>query len=108
MNTSIVKARKIHKCDVCSGHIQKGEKYRLIEERLPTYDYDDNQAGVQFTRHREHNKDCFPRLLHFNDSKNILKNCNFGVHSPTYDMDPDSYDDTEWCKWCGKILHSTN
>ena len=108
MITTIVKARKIHKCDCCNGNIQKGEKYRLRKERYPRYDDDENQIGVQFIQFREHKKDCYPRLLNFEDAKNILKNCNFGIHLPTYDMNPDSYDDTEWCKWCGKILHSTN
>ena len=103
----IVRARKIYKCVVCSGNIQHGEKYIHAKEKHPKYANDEKQIGVEFMEWRQHNKDCFPRLMHFDQAKEILKNCNFGVHSPVYDMDPDSCDDTEWCKWCGKILHST-
>lgn len=100
----IVKARKIHKCVVCHGNIQKGEKYKHLRERYPEYDNNDKQIGVFYSEFRRHNKDCFPRLLNFENQKEILKNCNFGVHSPTYNLDPDCYDNTKYCKWCGMEL----
>ncbi len=105
---TIVKAQKTYTCEVCGGNIQKGEKHIHIRERRPRYiavDYDcEEQVGVEYVNCRTHNRDCFPRLLHYSDTVEILKNCNYGKHKPVHDMDPDSYDDTEWCEWCGKIL----
>lgn len=88
----------------CDGDIQKGERHIHEKQRQPRYDADDNQIGIDYFECRSHNKDCFPRLSHFIDSKNIMKNCNFGVHKPTYDLGSDSCDDSEWCEWCGKEL----
>jgi len=101
---SILKARKIYTCAVCGGNIQKGEKYIHVKHRLPVYDSDDKQTGIEFYSYRTHNKSCFPRLLNFSNQKQILKNCNFGIHKPTWDRDPDSYNDSTWCEWCGRNL----
>lgn len=102
---NIVKARKIHKCIVCDGNIQKGEKYIFERYRQPEFDDCEVQIGVIYYECKRHNKECFPRLLHFENTKMILKNCNFGIHKDTYDMDPDSCDDTHWCEWCGEKLN---
>ena len=103
---TIRKARKIYTCVYCNGNIQKGEKYIHTQLRFAKTDNDDNQIGIEFQNYRTHNKNCFPRLLHFSDSRNILKNCNKGIHSPTYDADPDSCDMSIWCEWCGIELVS--
>ncbi len=101
----IVKARKVYKCEICEGNIQKGEKHVHTKLKTPRYDDNDNQIGIEFTEFRWHNKNCEPKLTHCENPNEVLKYCNYGIHStPVYDMDPDSCDDTEWCKWCGKIL----
>lgn len=104
---TIRKAKKIHKCDFCAGNIQKGEKYIHAQYKIPSYEDEINpdlQTGIWYESTRQHNKDCWPRLLYSADAKNILKNCNFGIHKKTWDRDPDSCDDSTWCEWCGKEL----
>ncbi len=105
---TIVKAQKIYTCEVCGGNIQKGEKHIHIRERHPRHvviDFDlEKQVGVEYVSYRTHNRDCFPRLLYYINTVEIMKNCNYGEHKPTRDTDPNSCDDTERCEWCGKHL----
>lgn len=101
----IVKARKVYKCECCNGNIQIGEKHKHSKIKASRYDDEDNQIGIKYFEFRSHNRDCFPRLLHLEKRKEILKNCNYGIHSPTYDMDPDTCDDNTYCEWCGKTLN---
>lgn len=111
----IVKARKIYTCEYCNGNIQKGEKHIHHKHRIPIYsskvqpkgfssfDVSDRQIGIEYYEGRSHNRDCFPRLGSVENSKHIIKNCNNGIHSKTWDTSPDS-DGSEWCEWCGKEL----
>lgn len=47
-----VKARKIHKCTVCSGVISKGDRYEYMECRIPIYASDvmgnQVQNGIEY------------------------------------------------------------
>lgn len=99
----VVKARKIHTCCMCDGNIQKGERYVIDKLRVPRCDENENQIGVEYLEFKKHKRDCFPRLINYEYTKEILKNCNYGVHNFVYDMNPESYDDNEYCKWCGII-----
>jgi len=58
MKQRLVKARKDHKCEGCNEGIKKGERYELLEARVPKYKNDDDEAGqigVEFLRY----KTCF-------------------------------------------------
>lgn len=101
MTEKVVKARKVYTCIVCEGNIQKGEKYIHLKDRCPKYDDNDIQIGIEYHEYRYHDKDCYPRLLGLESTEKILKNCNFGIHTPVHDMDPDRFDGSEWCEWCG-------
>lgn len=55
MIQKIVKARKDHECEGCNEGIKKGEKYELLEARVPKYKNGDDEAGqigVEFLRYR--------------------------------------------------------
>lgn len=78
----IIKSRKVHTCSICDGNIQKGEKYMFYSERLPRYDNDDNQKGIEYSKHRSHLRNCIPKsfLLGRSDMKVMWDNCGRGNH----------------------------
>jgi|ETNvirome_6_1000_1030641.scaffolds.fasta_scaffold00690_6 hypothetical protein len=43
-----VKVRKEHKCTYCERTIKKGELAGFISGRLPRYDEDENQIGIEY------------------------------------------------------------
>ena len=101
-----VRARKIHKCAMCCGNIQKGEIHERIKMKIPKYNINDAQIGIEYYEYRQHTRNCYQVLLNNHNTKEILKNCNFGVHDPIVNTDPDSCDDSIYCSWCGRELIS--
>ena len=79
-----IKARKEWICDKCGGVIHKGEVYCLEESRFPKYDDNDNQIGVEFYKHRYHNRECINALLYVGNPKVYIENCSKGIHSWAY------------------------
>lgn len=97
----VVKANKIHTCDHCGGDIQKGEKYITEKVRVPVYDEDEKQTKVDYFLFRYHNRDCGIRLLNCLDWKEVLHNCNNGIHKPAKNIDFESTSEKIYCEWCG-------
>lgn len=98
----IVKARKDHKCDKCNGILHKSRKYKLYKEKVPIFDNNMNQTGVEYITERYHlNDNCDGILPYVSDVKKYFKGCCKGKHEsfPCHD----EYGDFEgyFCAICG-------
>lgn len=100
----LVKGRKVYNCIVCEGDIQIGEIHFIFNDRIPVFDENENQTGVEFISHRYHNKNCAPKLLYTYNAKEVLKKCRKGIHKETWDTDPDTMFFDSYCEWCGTNL----
>lgn len=103
---TIRKAKREYYCMTCSGVIRKGNLYKHTQLRIPNFNDDGVQIGIKYISYRECNKDCFQKLVHFSNTRKIIKECNYGIHTPIWDLDPDSTDNNIYCKWCGIQLES--
>jgi len=96
-----VRARKIHKCNICGGNIQKGEIYEFQSWRRPAYLYDEvgypYQIGIYYDRHRQHIRNCYPELLSVPNPKQYLLHCRKGDHSHVSSI----FSEEVYCEWCG-------
>lgn len=78
----IVKARKIHTCNICEGNIQKGEKHIFYKYKEGLYDDEDKQISIEYKTFRHHIRDCFHRsdFLGRKGMKIMWDNCGRGNH----------------------------
>lgn len=119
MNESIVKARKIHVCDICNGLIQKGQKHIHGTGREPKYDHDYNQVGIEYINYRRHLDDCYPYLLQFdiNTVRDIFNKCRKKQHDWVEEFIPSlwynedgsgDYTGEYFCSRCGIYKDNKN
>jgi len=44
MKSKLIKARKVHRCNVCKGYISPGQPYELLKDRGPKYSFGTDAA----------------------------------------------------------------
>lgn len=112
MNLKEVIARKDYDCIICSGVIRKGQRHNYETGKMPKFDKEDNQVGIEFYKHRTHLNGCWPTLtlMDIEDAKHVLRFCRKGKHefidevipTPDYYLDGSVYETGNIvCKWCG-------
>lgn len=104
---NVVKARKIHTCSICDGNIQKGEKYLYYSERIPEYDNNDNQIGIEYIKYRSHLRNCLPKsfMLGRKAMKKMWDNCGRGNHKFIKEEIPGAwYNDCGEMEETGKVI----
>lgn len=52
------KARKDHKCYLCSEIISKGTIYFFCSNKEPRYNFEGKQIGIEYTKIRIHEPNC--------------------------------------------------